>query len=195
MITYRSRWTDRDLNRLEETNKLYEIVKLYGGYLYYINNENQGEFKAYYYHNEWKMRYIFLNTANADAKKHFNKLCISGTKMRKLLQTSRKIIKSYGWMPQYVEYVLEKCFNNDELKDKMIEYLQEDCEYCENEREFDVWKALCAKRLLGFQYDLLSEISQRRTKKSFRAMNDLKRVEDSAVLKNVIMTCPIANEI
>lgn len=192
MDRYRSRWKDKDMRMLNETNCLYDIVRYYGGYLWYCKYENEGAFNAFYYHKKDIMKDIFINQANADAKKYFNTHGISGRRMRRILITGKnKMVRSYGWLSKYVEYILGKCIENDELKDRVLHILQDDCGYCKEQMDIKEWKVLCAKRLLGFQYTLLKEVSERKTKVSESALENINIVENSILLNEIIESCPI----
>lgn len=194
MDIYRSRRKDRDMRDLVEANKLYEVVKYYGGYLHYCKTPDTKE-KTYdeFYDNKNKaMEKIFINLANADAKKYFNRYGVSGTRMRRMLITKGgKMVRAYEWISEYVEYILDKCIENDVLKNGVLNILHDGCSYCQEQMELAEWKILCAKRLLGFQYTLLREVSKRRSKVAESALENIHVVENSNLINGIIETCPI----
>lgn len=194
MYIYRSRRKDRDMRDLVETNKLYEIVKYYGGYLYYCKTPDTEE-KTYdeFYNNKNSIMYnIFINLANADAKKHFARHGVSGTRMRRMIITKGgKVVRSYEWISEYAEYILDKCIENDELRSKMLYIFHEDCDYCLEQGETTEWKILCTKRLLGFQYTLLNEVGNRKTKASESALANIHALENSNLINGIIESCPV----
>ena len=195
MYKYKSRWRDRDLRDLDGTNKLYDVVKYFGGYLWYIENINEGAYDAFFWKNHDKMKYIFINKANAEAKKYFGKKQYSGRKMRQMLITSKgNSVISYEWISNYVEYILNNCFNNQEIKERVINIIQEDCDYCVNRRKSDEWKVFCTKNLLGFQYNLLNEISGRGVRASKSASENISIIENSHLISEVIDNCKITIE-
>lgn len=195
MDKYKSKKQDRDLRETDGANKLCEVVKYYGGYLWYKENINEGAYDAFYWHNSDAMKYIFINKANAEAKLFFNNRQISGSKMRKMLITSKgKIVKSYEWIYDYVEYMLNKCFMDQIIRNKVNNLILENCDYCENQGSIDAWKILCARNLLGFQYDLLKEISERGVKVSKSASKNLSRLHNSRLINAVIESCPYTNK-
>lgn len=193
MDIYRSRRKDRDMRDLVETNKLYEIVKYYGGYLYYCKTPDIEE-KTYdeFYKNKNDYMYnIFINLANADAKKHFNRYGVSGTRMRRMLITKGgRMVRAYEWISEYVEYILDKCLGNDELKNGVLDLLHDGCDYCQEQAEFIVWRTLCTKRLLGFQYTLLKKVGERNTRVSESALANMHVIENSNLINGIIESCP-----
>lgn len=187
MKKYTSKWKDRDL---EETNKLYEIVKYYGGYLWYYQNVNEGAFEAFYNHREKKMGSKFINTANADARQYFHKKSISGTKMRRLLITGKgKRVTTYEWLPEYVEYFISKCLENELLEKRVYSILQIDCTYCADRLELEERKILCTKRLLGFQYVVLNKTSAEIKKGTEWMRKNTKEIENSDVIDKLVDSC------
>lgn len=195
MDKYASRWGDKDLRRLETTNCFYEIVRYYGGYLWYCDKYNEDAFETFYYLNRDNMKQIFVNRANADAKRYFGNNYISGRKMRKILITGKnRMVRSYEWVSQYVEYILNKCMENEMLIKTTLKIVQEDCEYCKDWVVSDMWKTLCAKRLLGFQYTLLREVSERGTRVSASALTNIEEIENSEGVKKIIKSCHLGDE-
>jgi hypothetical protein len=194
MITYKSRWGDKELRDFSGSNTLYEIVKYYGGYLWYFQNENQDivAYNAYYYHNKDKMKHKFINTANADAKRYFSRRSISGCKMRRILITGAKhSVKSYEWLSEYVDYILKQCMENEFLRDNTLHIIYDSCNNCENQTNLDEWRIMCVKRLLGFQYKLLNNVSGRNVKASKSAKKNMDALENSAFVTEIIRQCSI----
>lgn len=194
MDKYRSRIIDRDMKDLVETNKLYEIVKYFGGYLFYCKTPKTEE-KSYdeFYNNKSDvMGKIFINLANANAKKYFDRYGVSGRRMRQMLITKGgKRVKAYEWISEYVEYILEKCIESDELRLKVLEIMQKDCYYCCEQDDLVEWKRLCAKRLLGFQYTLLNEVGKRKVKASNSALENIHTVINSNFINIIVENCPV----
>lgn len=193
MDKYISRWKDRDMRGLVETNKLYEIVKYYGGYLHYCRTPKTEEktYAEFYKNNNKRMEKIFINNANANAKKYFNRYGITGTRMRQMLITKGgKRVRAYEWLFEYVEYILKQSMENSELKEEVLQILQKDCDYCFGKKNLMEWKILCAKRLLGFQYMLLQEVGERKVKVSESALNNICAVENSNLIERIIENCP-----
>lgn len=194
MDKYISEWRDIGMRELEEKNMLYEIVRYYGGYLWYCQNVNENAYEAYYNHKKDMMSNIFINTANADAKKHFNKVGISGTKMRRLLMTGKgKRVISYEWISDYVKYIVTKCLVENTLRERTYSIIHNGCTYCANRTNFEEWIVLCVKRLLGFQYVLINNISQRETRKAKSAKHNIEKIEESQYMKDIIYSCKELN--
>lgn len=196
MDIYRSRRKDRDMKDLVETNKLYEIVRYYGGYLYYCKMPQIKEtYDEFYTNNKDAMRYIFINLANAEAKRYFNRYGISGIRMRRMLITKHgKMIRSYEWIAEYVEYILSKCIGNNTLYNTVLHIMYHDCCYCIDQKEILEWKVLCIKRLLGFQYTLLREVGNRKDKISESALQNIQILKNSNFIEKIIENCPIIKE-
>lgn len=190
MDKYKSRWKDKDMRVLEEENKLYEIVKYYGGYRWYCENVNEGAFYAYYNLKNESMKNIFINTANAEAKKYFDKVGISGRKMRKLLITGKgKSPVSYEWISDYADYILGKCLEEPSLKNKVLEIMHIGCVECVGRSDSEELKMLCTRRLLGFQYTLLLDVSNRGFKNALSAKNNIRKMEKSEFIQDCITSC------
>lgn len=193
MDIYRSRWRDRDMRGLVESNKLYDVVKYYGGYIYYCKTPGteEGTYDEFYDKRNNAMGKIFINLANADAKKHFNRPGVSGTRMRRMLITGGgKIVRAYEWISEYVEYILNKCIKNDELRAGTLYILHSGCGYCEEYVEDIEWRTLCTKRLLGFQYTLLREVGRRNSRVSESAEANIYALENSDLIDGIIESCP-----
>lgn len=194
MITYRSRWSERYMFSEKEKNKLYEIVCLYGAYLYYIDEINEQAFTAFFNATKEKGAYCYINAANRKAKKYFHNILISSTKMKKLIATSNhKIAKSYDWMPEYVNFILNECMCIEELKQYIINYIFKDCDNCKDTNDISVYEENCEMELLGFQYLLLDNIAISNQKKSVGAMECINKVRDNDNLKIIIQNCSYAN--
>lgn len=194
MDIYRSRWRDRDMRDLAGSNKLYEVVKYYGGYLYYCKTPKAEErtYDEFYNKRNNAMEKIFINLANADAKKHLDEPGVSGTRMRRMLITGEgKIVRAYEWISEYVEYILDKCIGNDVLKDGTLYILHSGCDYCEEYEESNDWRTLCTKRLLGFQYTLLREVGRRNSRVSESAAANIHVLENSDLINGIIGSCPV----
>lgn len=195
MDIYRSRIIiDRDMRDLVETNKLYEIVKYYGGYLHYCKTPKTEEktYNEFYNNNCETMGKIFINLANASAKSHFSRRGVSGRRMRQMLITKGgKRVIAYEWISEYVEYILERCIESDELRIKVLEIMYKDCYYCREQENIEEWKKLCAKRLLGFQYTLLNEVGKRKVKASDSALENIYSVINSNFINIIVESCPI----
>lgn len=93
-MRFRSRIYEWDLYGLTEWNKLYEIVKLFGGYRWYKEQVDESAFTAFYNRMNQVMKHVFVNKANAELRTYFFQrgMFISSNKMKKLLITSKKVL-------------------------------------------------------------------------------------------------------
>lgn len=140
MVTYWSRIFARDLFEKKEINKLYEIVYLYGTYLYYKEEEIEKDFLSYYKENRSFNRDCFINTANRKATEYFDNFFISSRKMRRLIISSNRVVKrSYDWMPEYVNFILAECMNVDELREIIVNDIFTACGRCRDIIDVDMY--------------------------------------------------------
>lgn len=194
MITYKSRWKDRGLRDFSGVNVLYEVVRYYGGYLWYCENISQDvtAYPEFYYDNKDRMQWKFINKANKNAREYFSKIGISNTKMRRMLITGAgKTVKSYEWIFEYVDYILKQSTENDFIRDQVFHIIQEGCDYCNNQAGIEEWKVMCSKRLLGFQYELLNNVSGRKTRASESALRNMNEIENSVFISKIMKRCPV----
>lgn len=192
MKTYHSKWNNIGLREMAGTNKLYDIVEYYGGFLWYTENVNEGAFEAFYNNRHHSMTNVFINRANAEAKKYLSKNIsrISGRKMKHFLITGRnKRIVSYEWIADYAEYILNECYNNELLVNKVNNILMKGCIYCIKREDFENQIIACAKRLLGFQYDLLHEVKGRENMTAQRAQNTIDKILEYNCWQKIVSTC------
>lgn len=194
MKAYYSKWNNFDLRKMAETNKLRDVVKYYGGYLWYTEKLNGGAFDAFYKNTNESMANIFINRANAKVKKHLASDIpyMSGRKMKRFLITGyNKRIVSYDWMVNYVEYILNECFNNETLVDRVKSIVTDECLYCIRIDEMRQRIIACSKRLLGFQYDLLQEVSCRGNRMAQRAKKTMDKIAEFDCWKSIISQCSV----
>lgn len=191
MITYRNRWAENKLYGSKEKNILYDIVYLYGAYIKYTQEINEDAFTAYFNITKNEDRPSCINAANAQARKYFNKLYISSNKMRKLIITSkRKVAKSFDWMPRYVDFILSECLKVEELKEYIINYILKPCDKCVGKTDMDVYIYKCVRKILGFQYILLDNISSFENRRRESAKKCIEELEMNSNLYTLIETCP-----
>lgn len=194
MKTFYSKWNNFDLREREETNKLYDIVEYYGGYLWYRDNVNQGAFEKFYNNTYESMKNIFINRANAEVKKHLSTdiCCISGRKMKRLLITGHnKRIVSYEWITDYVEYILNECLTNGILADRVTTIIRDSCIYCIGIEEKGCRIVACTRRVLGFQYDLLDVVSRRGNTTAQKANRVMEKITSNNFWENIVLKCNI----
>ena len=193
-MKFRSRLCDWDMRELKEKNKLYEIVSLYGGYLWYKENVDEGTYTAFFNIKKDTMNYIFVNTANTKLREYFlgEGLVISSNKMRKLIATSRKsVVRSYGWINMYLDYILKECLKVEELKEYIFHYILVEC-YCHKDKS-EIEKCIrdCMEMILGFQYILLDNIAHREESKTTScAKKCLETIKSSMELRRIFSDCP-----
>lgn len=194
MKTFCSKWNNFDLREMEGTNKLYDIVEYYGSFLWYRENMDEGAFEAFYNNTHENMKNIFINRANAEAKKYLsvNIPKISGRKMKRFLITGHnKRVVSYEWIVNYVEYILNECVNNEILVGRVMRIMNDDCNYCVDAYNIKCRIVACSKRLLGFQYELLHEVSKRGNMTAQKATKTMEKIEENRCWQSIISQCNV----
>ncbi len=155
---------DADLYEYTGTNMLYDLVKIYGAYIEYTNYINEGSFAAFYNNTKDHVLYRYITLANNEVKYYLlsRKVMVSSRKLRRITITGRKsFVYSYSWMPLYVEYVMDKIFENDVLTKYVVEYILKKCEYfgqCHDMDSQELQIFMCKKVLLGFQFNFLETV-------------------------------------
>lgn len=191
MVKYRNRWSENKLYCKKEKNTLYDIVYLYGAYIKYVQEINEGAFIAYFNKVKGDERHSFINAANKRAREYFDNIFISSRKMLKLVITSnKKVAVSYDWMPEYVDFILSECLKVEELKEYIVDYILKPCDKCINKADVDVYIYKCVRKILGFQYILLDNISSFENRRKEGAKECIEKIEKNSNLHTLIEVCP-----
>lgn len=184
---------DADLYEYAGNNMLYDLVKLYGAYIEYTSKIDEGSFIAFYNNTKERILYRYINLANNEIKNYLlgRKIIISSRRLRRIIITeSNSFVYSYSWMPLYVEYVINKIFENEILAKYVVEYILNKCKCfskCRsmNSQELQIW--ICKKVLLGFQFNFLETVkenySERRSRVAETILNEIHTIK-------VVNLCP-----
>lgn len=184
---------DVDLYEYAGNNMLYDLVKLYGAYIEYTSKIDEGSFIAFYNNTKERVLYRYINLANNEIKNYLlgRRIIISSRRLRRIIITgSNSFVYSYSWMPLYVEYVINKIFENEILAKYVVEYILNKCKCfskCRsmNSQELQIW--ICKKVLLGFQFNFLETVkenySERRSRVAETILNEIHTIK-------VVDLCP-----
>jgi hypothetical protein len=174
---------DADLYEYMGTNMLYELVNLYGAYIEYTNKIDENEFVAFYNNTKERILYRYINLANNEVKKYLLKrgTIVTSRKLKRIIITGKRaFVYSYSWMPLYVEYVINKIFENDVLTKYVVEYIMKKCDYfddCHNMDSKELQIVICKKVLLGFQFNFLETVkenySERKSRVAEKILNEI----------------------
>lgn len=155
---------DADLYEYSGANMLYDLVKVYGAYIEYTNYIDEGSFVAFYNNTKDRVLHRYINLANNEVKQYLlsRRVMVTSRKLRRMIITGRKeFVYSYSWMPLYVEYIINKIFENDVLTNYVVEYILKKCEYfgkCHDMDSQELKIFICKKVLLGFQFNFLETV-------------------------------------
>ena len=184
---------DADLYRYAGDNMLYDLVKLYGAYIEYTSKIDDGSFAAFYNNTKERILYRYINLANNEAKNYLLKrrIIISSRKLRRIIITeSNSFVCAYSWMPLYVEYIINKIFENDILEKYVVEYILNKCmcfgKCCTmDSQELQIW--ICKKVLLGFQFNFLETVKENYSERKSRVAETI--LDEINTIK-VVDLCP-----
>lgn len=174
---------DKDLYEYSENNVLYELVKLYGAYIEYTSQINEGSFIAFYDNAKDRVLYRYINLANNEIKNYLlgKRILISSRKLRRLITTEKNsFVYSYSWLPLYIKYVIDRIFENEILKKYVLNNILSNC-ICSrqclliDDKESEIW--ICKKILLGFQFNFLEMVkenySERKSRVAESVLNEI----------------------
>lgn len=192
----RSRYkADADLYEYTGNNMLYDLVKLYGAYIEYTNKIDEDWFIAFYNNTKERVLYRYINLANNEVKNYLlkRKIIVFSRKLKRIIITGeRSFVYSYDWMPLYVEYIINKIFQNDVLIKYVREYILNDCEClgdCYDTDSKQMRVLICKKVLLGFQFDFLETVkdsySERKARVAEKILNEI-----NTDVNKIVDSCP-----
>lgn len=184
---------DADLYEYAGNNMLYDLVKLYGAYIEYINKIDEGAFVAFYNDTKEHVLYRYINVANNEVKNYLlsERILVSSRKLRRIITTeSKSFVYSYSWMPLYVEYVINKIFENEILTEYVLQYILNECIginpcHSMNNKELQGW--ICKKALIGFQYNFLETVRENFSERKARVA---KTILDEINITKIVDMCP-----
>lgn len=182
---------DTDLYKYAGNNVLYELVKLYGAYIEYTSQIDGDSFIAFYNNTKEYVLYRYINLANNEIKNYLlgKRIIISSRKLRRLIITgSNSFVYSYSWLPLYIEYVINKIFENEIMKEYVLRYIMSQC-ICSSKccsmssKESQIW--ICKKILLGFQFNFLEMVKENYSERKSRVAESI--LDEIDIIKVVNM--------
>lgn len=176
-------------------NGLYDLVEAYGAYVAWEKVSNKlTSFEEYIEEKKQIVEYSFITIAHAEFQKYYSEKFyqfIPKRKMRHLIESRRKrFVITYDWMPKYLDFFTDGIERKPELKQYVEKHFYKLCDRCEEHFDDGLQLRTCEDKVLGYQYDLLSRLSENGRGKD--ALKANKILEDISVYDNfniIIRNC------